>query len=236
MASTVPPASRPAPSGPARAGAGLPISEPRPHRQRRRPVLLAGAAMVLVGALATAGLVSRAGHRIDVLAVAHDVPVGQRLTAADLRVASIPSDPALRPVSAGRLHEIVGQVAAVDLRAGTLLTGSEVARQASATSGKQIVGIRVDRGGMPLGTLQPGDEVLAVTVPGKTGTGAAASGSQGDAPTPIPAVVLSVGDPATDGSILVNLAVGPTDGTVLATRAAAGDVALVQQPRQQDGR
>jgi SAF domain len=191
--------------------------------------------MILVGALAAAGLVSRAGHRVDVLALARDIPVGQALTASDLRVASVAADPALKPVPAARLHDMVGQVAAVDLRQGTLLTASEVARQAASTAGQQVIGIKVNRGGMPLGTLQPGDQVLAVAVPDKTGADSGTGSGQGDAPTPVAAVVLSVADPASDGSVLVNLAVGPTDGTVLATRAAAGDVVLVQQPRQQGG-
>jgi hypothetical protein len=189
--------------------------------------------MVLLGGLAAAALVSRAGHRTDVLAVARDVPVGQVITAADLRTAAVASDPALRPVPAARLTSVVGKVAAVDLRKGTLLTSAEVARQAASTTGKQIVGLRIDRGAMPQGTLQPGDEVLAVAAAGKPG-GATSTGGP-DTFAPVDAVVLSVGDPASDGSVLVNLAVAPTDGPGLAARSAAGGVALVQQPRTGSG-
>lgn len=227
--------------GPPRAGRGLgvdgqvlPAGGRRARRQRRMPVVVAGVAMILVAAVAAAGLVQRAGHRVDVLAVARDVPAGQTLSAADLRVASVAADPALKPVPARRLRDLVGQVAAVDLRAGGLLTSSQVARQAASTAGKQIVGIKVERGRMPLGTVQPGDEILAVAVPGGTAAGGASDSTTGAGSSgaePVAAVVVSVGDAAADGSVLVDLAVSPTDGPALAARAAAGGVVLVQQPR-----
>ncbi|MFF2805565.1 hypothetical protein ACFVUT_37790, partial [Streptomyces sp. NPDC058051] len=94
---------------------------------------------------------------------------------------------------------------------------------------KQQVGVQVKRGQAPAGALAPGDKVLAVTTP--------AAGDQPDAkdaeapPSSINGVVVSVSRPDASGTIVVNLAVSPTDGPLLATRASTGRIALVREPR-----
>ena len=64
----------------------MPVAAPlRPPRPRRRPGLLAlGVALVAVGALAAAWLVSTSSSRVAVLVAARDVPYGAVLTDADL--------------------------------------------------------------------------------------------------------------------------------------------------------
>ena len=59
-------------------------------RGRRRPgLLVAGLAMVAVGALAAIWLVSASGHRVQVVMLAHDVPYGAVLTRADLTTTAV---------------------------------------------------------------------------------------------------------------------------------------------------
>ena len=81
-------------------------------RLRRRPALgIAGVLLVLLGGLATATLVGAAGDRVEVIAVARDVPVGTSVQPADLGVVRVAADPGLRPVPAGARDRIVGLVA-----------------------------------------------------------------------------------------------------------------------------
>jgi len=94
-----------------------------PARARRRSgVLAAGVALMVVGALGAAYLTQLLGNTVQAIAVARDVQPGKVIERADLTVADVRTDPALRPVSAHRLSELVGQRAAVALTTGSLLT------------------------------------------------------------------------------------------------------------------
>src|SRR4051812_40550595 len=70
-------------------------------RGRRRPALLvAGVAMVALGALAVAWLVSAAGQRTDVVVMARDVAYGSTIAAGDLGTTAVSVDPSVRLVPA----------------------------------------------------------------------------------------------------------------------------------------
>src|SRR6266568_5089887 len=119
-------------------------------RRRRRPGLwAAGAALLAIGALGAAALVGRAGDRVAVVAVARTVHIGQTISDADLAVARVAADPALQPVPASDRGRVVGRVAAVELRAGTLLTVDEVTDAAVPGAGEQLVGLPVRPGQAP---------------------------------------------------------------------------------------
>jgi hypothetical protein len=214
--------------------------------RRRRPVLwAAGTALVAVGGLSTAVLVGRAGDRVEVLAVARTVPVGQTITAADVTVARIPVDPALQPVPAGARNRVVGQVAAVELRAGSLLTGGAVTHTAVPGPGEQVVGVAAGSGQLPARGLKPGDRVLVVPVPGGSGGPAegGGSGGYGDAggvdgvgnvgdeaspvATAVQASVAQVGPADANGTSTVDVLVDAEVGPRVAVLASTGRVALV---------
>ncbi|WP_405656407.1 SAF domain-containing protein [Streptomyces sp. NBC_01386] len=189
----------------------------------------------LVGALVAISQVNRAGDRVEVLAVAHDVQAGQVVKASDVTTASVAEDPALSPVPAADRSRIVGQRAAVDLRQGSLLTDSSVQAGGGLGDDLQVVGVEVKKGTAPRDELRPGDKVLAVVLPEQgaqstTGTGAAKNGAEPE-PESIEATVKSVGRTDATGSLVVNLAVPTTDGPQLAEKAAAKRIALVRQPR-----
>ena len=194
-------------------------------RRRRRPGLwAAGVALVAVGGLAAAGLVSRAGDRVEVLAVARTVPIGQTIAAEDVTVARVPADPALRPVPAVERDRVVGRVAAVELRPGTLLTATEVTDSAVPGAGEQVVGVAARPGQLPARGLRAGDRVLAVPVPGdQAGTDTTAADLGG----PVPARVVQVGPPDAEGVVTVDLVVGQDTGPRLAALASTGRLALI---------
>ncbi len=197
---------------------------------RRRWV--AAAALLVVAVLAGLGAVAwsqSSDDRRPVIAVARDVPLGQEIGPQDLVVAEVADDPALSPVSSTRMEELVGQFAATELRAGTLLTAEQVIEEEIVADGERLIGVEVGRSRMPLDVLVPGDQVLVVHTPGDASGGAGA----GTAPAEIRATVRALSDADDDSTAarMVNLAVAETDGPLLAMWAAAGDVTLVLEPR-----
>lgn len=204
-----------------------------PLRPRRRPALVAlGVAMAAVGGLAVAVMLTQAGNRVAVLAVAKDVPVGAIVTADDLTIAHVSADSNLSPVRASEEASIVGQVAAVDLTAGSLLTRSDVNTGSSdLAAGQQLIGLPLKPGQMPARPLSAGLHVLIVATPGdfSGGTGIPGGSSTG-APTTIAATVVDVGQPASDGTVVVDVIVPASAGPQLAALASTGHLALLEQP------
>jgi hypothetical protein len=201
-------------------------------RRRRRPGLwAAGVALVAVGGLGAAALVEQAGDRVEVLAVARPVPVGQLIATGDLAVARVAADPSLRPVPASERARLVGRVAAVNLRPGTLLTAAEVTDTAVPAAGEQLVGVAVRPGQLPASGVRPGDQVLLVPVPGdQTPTGAPVGAASEPSDQPTPARVAHVGAADTDGVSTVDVVVAAATGPQVAALASTGRVALVLLP------
>ncbi|MFJ4576846.1 SAF domain-containing protein [Streptomyces sp. NPDC088846] len=220
----------PAPRAASPARPDIPITTTAPvKRERRWSVAALCVVLAVVAGLGAAAAVTSASDRTQVLAVARDVPAGQALTDGDLVVAEVSADAHLSPVPASDRAGLVGKRPAVDLRKGGLLTASQLSAGSGLGDDKQQVGVQVKRGQAPAGALAPGDKVLAVTTP--------AAGDQADAkgaeapPSSINGFVVSVSRPDASGTIVVNLAVSPTDGPLLATRASTGRIALVREPR-----
>jgi Flp pilus assembly protein CpaB len=216
----------PRPQGPARPE--IPITTTPPvKRQRRWSVAALCIVLAVVAALGAAAAVNSASDRTRVLAVARDVPAGRALTDADLAVAEVSADSALTPIPASQKASVLGKRSAVDLRKGGLLLTSQLGAGTGLGDNQEQVGVQIKRGMAPAGTLAPGDKVRAVTTP-----------AQGDEPAKkgtvtetIDATVVSVSRPDATGTVVVNLAVAPDDGPVLASRAALGRIALVREPR-----
>lgn len=208
------------------------ISGGAPKERFRWRLLTAAILLIVVGVLAGAALVNRAGDRVNVVAVARDVQAGQKIKAADLKVASFAEDPAFTPLKASKREELVGKRAAVDLRSGTLLTESQLASGGGLGDDQQVIGVEVKRGQVPAGALSAGDQVLAVHTPGQ-GQEVAAEAKRPKRPGSVKASVVSVGKVDGSGALTINLAVDPADGPALAVQAAAKEIALVRQPRSQ---
>jgi Flp pilus assembly protein CpaB len=224
------PAAPPVPRPAAPARAEVPITTTAPvKRERRWSVAALCIVLAVLAGLGAAAAVTSASDRTKVIAIARDVPAGQALTAADLTVAEVSADAALTPVPAAQKSSMVGKRPAVDLRKGGLLTTSQLATGTGLGDDKQQVGVQVKRGQAPAGSLAPGDKVLAVTTPAQ---GEQQSAKEAEAPpSTISAVVVTVSRPDASGNVVVNLAVAPTDGPLLATRAAQGRIAIVREPR-----
>ncbi|MEV7617001.1 SAF domain-containing protein [Streptomyces sp. NPDC089799] len=221
---------------PATAAAG-PAAAPRVLRQRRRrPGLIAlSVALIAAGGLSGALLFTASGQRTAVLVVAHDVPVGAAITAADLAPASMALDPAVKTVPVSRKSDLVGQRAAVALKAGALLAPAQVTDASLIKPGEQLVGVALKPSQLPASRLAPGQKVLIVSTPDPN-TPAAGQGKQGEpsaSPKTLAATVVAVGQPApATGVVVVDVAVPASDGPALAARAATGAVALILAARE----
>ncbi|MFE2700823.1 SAF domain-containing protein [Streptomyces mirabilis] len=216
----------PRPQGPARPA--IPITTTPPvKRQRRWSVAALCIVLAVVAALGAAAAVNSASDRTRVLAVARDVPAGRALTNSDLVVAEVSADSALAPIPASQKAAVLGKRSAVDLRKGGLLLTSQLGAGTGLGDNQEQVGVQIKRGMAPAGTLAPGDKVRAVTTPAQGDEPA----KKGTVPETVDATVVSVSRPDATGTVVVNLAVAPDDGPVLASRAALGRIALVREPR-----
>ena len=237
------------PAGPAAATASATTSA-GPVRlsavaRRRRPALwLLSAALIAGGALLAVDAARSAGHKIAVLVAVHDVGAGERIEAADLAVVHVSTDPGLKTIPAANQPAVVGAVASVDLKAGSLLLDSELSGTGVPSTGTVVIGIALKPGQLPARGLTRGDRVLVVNTPSPDQGGSAQpSGSQQTqtppgasqpaSPASFGAVVQdSTPGPAADGSTLVDVVAEQNTAAALASDAASGHVALLLLPRK----
>lgn len=204
---------------------------PTPPRARRRWGLFA--AMVLVVALGVLGNVwlwSSSTSAQEVVAARTTIERGSVIDAEDLMTVRVELDPALAAVAGSELSSLVGQRAALDVAAGSLLTSEAVTASTVPGEGYSLVGIGVAAARMPGTALVAGDQVRVVATP-QLQTGEAATA----APESVSAVVVSsqAGTDATgQGQTVVTVQVPSGDAATLAAMAATGDVALVLDSRE----
>jgi SAF domain len=201
--------------------------------RRRRPAIWAlGLALVAGGGAVAAATTMAAGDRVAVLSITRSVDAGAAITAADLGEARVAEDSQLRPIPASQRESVIGQVAGVDLRPGTLLTRSQLTPVAIPATGQALVGLALEPGKLPARRLQRGDRVLAVLTPGDASVSQPTSG-QTETDSTRSAVVVSSGSVSSDGSVAVDVVVNEADAAGLAADAAAGRISLVLLPRKE---
>ncbi len=200
------------------------------RRRRQLPLVVVGVLLVVGCALAFAEGSVRLGHGEEVLVVAQPVAAGQVLTAGDLRAVRLSAPGGVASVRAGQEQAVVGQPAAVPLALGSVLTRAEVGAGAGVGAGSDVVAVALKSGAYPP-DLAPGDKVQVVPVASGSGASPAAGSAGSTGQRPLPATVLAVQGPsATSGSpAVVSLGVARSDAAEVASLAAAGEVALVQE-------
>lgn len=193
-----------------------------PPKLRRRPALVAGSVVAIcLGALLAGWAWTSTTHTQEVLAARTTIQRGAVITAADLERVRINADPALHPLPATAYDSVVGKRAALDIAAGGLLTSDATTSTAIPPKGTSVVGVALTPAQVPGLRLQSGDKVRVVVTPPQGG----------DAPTGSPpfsqAQVVDAHTDQASGALVVDLLVPYADATVLAARAATGNVALV---------
>ena len=198
---------------------------------RRRPVLwMLSVALVAGGALLAVDAARSAGHKSAVLVAARDVGAGEQITPAAVAVVHVSTDPGLRTVPAGDQPSVVSSVAAVDLKAGSLLTRSELTGTATPAAGTVLVGLALKAGQLPARELARGDRVLIVATPGQQDP--ANPAQPGRLGTYGAVVQDSAPTAAGDGSTVVDVVAAQNTAPALAADAAGGHIAVLLLPRR----
>lgn len=200
-----------------------------PQERRRSPgrvgQWLVAVLLVVTSVTAAAWLYLQKGSTTEVLVVARPIAAGHVLSAADLDTAEISgvSD----AIAVADAESAIGQLAAVALVPGQVLTNAAVTSSPVPAAGERMVAMSLPAGRLPSG-LAAGSavEVLAAPAPGQGGAGAELK---------TPAVLAPLGivfDVATadDGTLVVTLRVPDEVADVVAAHSAAGRVTLVQVP------
>jgi hypothetical protein len=137
---------------------GLPV-------RRRWGRFAAGAVLALLGAWIFASLYVSAGDRVEVLALARDVPQFEEIESSDLRTVRVAAGPEVETVEAGDRDDIVGRKAALPLREGMLLTESQVVPKDQDVMAPDETGVPVVLKAGLADVLDSGLEVSVVVSP-----------------------------------------------------------------------
>jgi len=193
-----------------------------PPKLRRRPAMVVSAVVVTaLGCLLGAWAWSATTDTQEVLAARDTIHRGDVIEAEDIQRIRISADPALSPLPASAYDDVIGQRAALDIAAGGLMTSESTADQPMPPQGQSIVGISLTPAQVPAMPMYGGDKVRIIVTPGENGDVPA------NAPQFTAAVVVGTYLDETTGNTVVNVLVPYADASVLAARAATGNVALV---------
>ncbi len=193
-----------------------------PPKLQRRPLLIAAsAASIVAGGLLSVWAYTGVGNNQEVAAVRVDVPRGSVVTRESLQVVRVGVDPALATVPAAQIDTLVGQRAAVDLKAGQLMVPGAVSTELVPSQGQSVVGLSLGPGQLPGDMVGVGDRVRIVSTPGQQGD------LKVDDIRVFEGVVVAVSATDSSGKATVSVQVAQRQAAEVAARAATGKVAVL---------
>ena len=207
--------------GESTSGPAGPVVAAPPKLQRRPLLIAASAASIVAGALLSVWAYTGVGNNQEVAAVRMDVPRGSVVTRESLQVVRVGVDPALATVPAGQIDTLVGQRAAVDLKAGQLMVPGAVSTELVPSQGQSVVGLSLGPGQLPGDMLGVGDRVRIVSTPGQQGE------VRPDEVRVFDGVVVGVSATDSSGKATVSVQVAQRQAAEVAARAATGKVAVL---------
>ena len=205
---------------------------PAPPRPRRRwGVFAAMLALVAVGAVGNVWLHAATTDARSVVVARVTIERGSVIGRSELSTVEVGAGSGLSVVPASQLESLVGQRAALDVAAGSLLTPASVTTGNVPGAGFSLVGVAATPATMPGAVLVAGDRVRVVSTPGQD----AITPTNDSGPVAVAAVVVSVqaADP-TGGQAaqsIITVQVPSTDAPRLAAMAATGNIAVVLDSR-----
>ena len=198
-----------------------PTTKP-PTKGRRRPALIAlGVALVIIGGLATWYLTQAVNDTETVLTTSSSVSRGEEITADDLTTIEIAGGQNVEAFTAAQAQTVIGQVALVDLPAGSLVTPDNIGDTIAIENGQSIVGVALTTAQLPSYPLAAGDTVRIVETPVAQGEPPATT------PATFEAVVFTTRFDEATSQTIVDLIVPESRAADIAARAATGRIALV---------
>ena len=217
-------------SGSARTGSmpAAPAGRLRNLPRRRRPTMIALAvAMAGTGVVVSAAIYQRADHQVPVVMVTRAVPAGAVISVSDLGSTSVSLGSGIAVIPASQIRQVSGELAAVPLQPGMLLSPSELTSSRPPAPGVELVPAAVRPADLPATGLAAGDRVLVVPTPGVQGQPGASGGAQSLA-GPVPAVIEAVTSvPDAAGFDVVDVLVSDADAVAVASQVSTGQFALV---------
>ncbi len=208
---------------------------PTQPRERRPGVAILALLVVLACALGSAVLYRQAGGRVSAVEVTKRIAPGQQIPADALTEIQVAKDSTLKIVPWEQRSILTSKYsAAVEIPAGTLLTGPMLTDAAGLTGDQSVVGLSLKSGQFPPG-LKAGDRVRVMWVgrdAATKGTASPAAGPGGTGAVELvgSATVREVFKPAngesTSALSLSVLVPASSSGSVVQA-ASSGDVALV---------
>lgn len=184
-------------------------------------LVAAGAALVVVAGLASYVGFTNLGNTVEVLVTSAAVSRGEVVEAADLTTLQLSGGQTSPAITVDRTAEVVGQVATVDLPAGSLVTTETIAATVPVEAGSSVVGLSLTPAQLPSTPLTPGDRIRIVSTPVAQGEPPA------EPPLTIEAVVFTTRQDDRTGTTIVDVVVPETIAADVAARAATGRVSIV---------
>jgi hypothetical protein len=170
--------------------------------------IVLAAALVIVAATVVTWALQRAGHRVEVVAVARPIAAGTAIRAEDLVVVDVGADPSARGlVVAAAAPRVVGRTAAVTLRPGVLLSVGMWLDDDGLAPDERSVGLVLHAGRAPSG-LAVGDHARAVAL-----AGGAADATTGTVPPATDAGPIGGPAPSTDPGATVVVSTAASSST-----------------------
>lgn len=196
-----------------------------PTRSRKRPKMIAlGVALIALGGLGGVWTAHSLSSTEPAVAVGRDLSRGQVIAAEDLKQVEIPKGaPGLSVVPAAQQSDVIGKVAQVDLKAGSLLTPESYSQSMGIPASSAIVGIAVSPSQAPGSRLVSGDAVTLVKIasgPDQTTTIESPMSWSGK-------IVASRVSEADSTIHILDVEVRSSDAPAVAALAAADQIAIV---------
>lgn len=199
----------------------------RVRARRNWGYVAAGVGLMALTALTFAVIWATGRTTTSVLALASTVHRGQAITADDLTVAHAFADPALTLVPSAQVAEVIGQRAALDLPAGTLLTPVALTGAQIPAVGRSLVGLHLSPAQLPLTPLHPGDSVSVVN--------AGREGDTGSAAAEVVAAIVVASGISEDGAHIVDVTVPSQSAPRVASWVATGRAAVYLEASSAQG-
>ena len=194
------------------------LEPPTGGGRSRWPEITVGLLIIGIFALAGGWLYSNASTTEPVVALRSDMERGQPVTSNDLRVVEVGTEEALNLVAVDQSAVLIGQVALVDLEAGTLLSPELFAVGAPIANGSGIVGMALDPGEFPTLAMRPGDRVRVVATDGDDGQQVLAENAE----------VIDVAPIGVQSQLFVSVAVTTEQADAIAAASADDLIRLIQ--------
>ncbi|WP_410633806.1 flagellar biosynthesis protein FlgA [Amycolatopsis sp. cmx-4-83] len=201
-----------------------PVALRPPRRRRSKLLVLLGLVLSAVSATGVVWVFRATDDAMSAIGVARPVRFGEVITADALREIQVRTDPGVRALPWAERSGLIGRVSPTDLLVGAIVTPDAVVDSiAVPAAGQALVGVPVKAGQAPAARLEPRQPVLLVA--------AGQPGATAEAWPPIRGAVIRVGERDATSAQVVDVVVPDAAGAQLASKASAGEIAIVVLPK-----